>query len=152
MIVTFPVGFYQTGFEDTYPVGSVIQSLLDETTFQDKRNNKWVLCDGQDVTGSDYDTLTGNSTVPDLRGRFMRMKDHGVGKDSAGDRAIGNFQDQDIKSHTHSYTQTYHTNNDRDAGANTKTEQYQTTLNTGYQGSESRPKNICVNFFIKVND
>jgi hypothetical protein len=33
---------------------------------------KWVLCDGRNVAGSRYATVTGQTTVPDLRGAFIR--------------------------------------------------------------------------------
>ena len=35
--------------------------------------HKWVLADGRAVVGSMYETVTGNTHVPDLRGSFLRM-------------------------------------------------------------------------------
>jgi hypothetical protein len=58
-------------------VGDIKQSSLTEPQFKTMlgpaEENKWVLADGRDVTGSDYATLTGNNNVPDLRGAYLRM-------------------------------------------------------------------------------
>jgi len=55
-------------------VGSIQQSVLSESQFQDLMGTtNWVLADGQNVNGSQYASLTGNSSVPDFRGCFIRM-------------------------------------------------------------------------------
>ena len=48
-----------------FAVGSVQQSMLTEVQFQTEMGNQWVLMDGRSVSGSRYETITGNSTVPD---------------------------------------------------------------------------------------
>jgi hypothetical protein len=66
---------------DLYQVGSIQQSLLTETqwaTSLGAEATKWVLCDGRNVAGSRYATITGSPTVPDLRGAFIR----GAGQNS----------------------------------------------------------------------
>ena len=61
---------------DIWTVGSIQQSILTETqwaTALGTEFTKWALADGRNVAGSKYATLTGNSTIPDLRGAYMRM-------------------------------------------------------------------------------
>jgi hypothetical protein len=60
---------------DLYQVGSIQQSLLTETQWASvigPEAVKWVLADGRNVAGSRYATVTGQTTVPDLRGAFIR--------------------------------------------------------------------------------
>ena len=55
-------------------VGSIQQSLLSEAQFQAVMGTtNWVLANGQGVSGSQYNNITGNSNVPDFRGCFIRM-------------------------------------------------------------------------------
>jgi hypothetical protein len=58
------------------PVGSIIDSMLNETQFNAvsgaPSGTYWVPCDGRDCTGSAYATISGYSSVPDLRGVFRR--------------------------------------------------------------------------------
>lgn len=59
-----------------YAVGSVQQSFLTEAQFQAQMGPGWVLCDGRDLTSSQpnskWQTVTGSSSIPDCRGRFLR--------------------------------------------------------------------------------
>ena len=55
------------------PVGSIIFSMLDETTFNTEiALGTWVKLDGRDVTGSNYSSIIGQNNVPDLQGKFIR--------------------------------------------------------------------------------
>jgi hypothetical protein len=58
------------------PVGMIVQSMLTEAQFQAINGTNWVLAAGQSVTGSQYATITGNSSIPDLRGMFLRGKNN----------------------------------------------------------------------------
>ena len=61
---------------DLWVVGSIQQSILTEPQWAaalGTEASKWVLADGRSVAGSKYATVTGNSTIPDLRGAYMRM-------------------------------------------------------------------------------
>lgn len=63
---------------------------------------------------------------------------------------IGSLQDDELKSHTHTYKRTTWTNRNicnSDCGNFGGSEGTQTSNSTG--GSETRPKNIYVNFIIK---
>lgn len=91
------------------PVGSVMHSLLTEAEFNSEIGSStyWVLADGRDVSGSAYATLTGNTTIPDMRGRFLRGKNNGISTsagDESGERGIGSFQASQLPTHQHQST------------------------------------------------
>jgi hypothetical protein len=55
------------------PIGTIIASMLQFEKFQNVAGNTWKPADGRKVsTTSKYATLTGNTTLPDLRGMFLR--------------------------------------------------------------------------------
>jgi hypothetical protein len=57
---------------DSFAVGSIQQSMLDEADFQTEMGSSdWVMCDGRDITGSKLATYIG-ATLPDARDRFLR--------------------------------------------------------------------------------
>ena len=62
---------------DLWVVGSIQQSILTEPQWAAALGTveakKWVLADGRSVAGSKYAAVTGNSSIPDLRGAYMRM-------------------------------------------------------------------------------
>jgi hypothetical protein len=66
---------------DTTPVGTVVASLLEPQFFSlqvgdepvaDFSKKKWILADGGSVGGSQFAKLTGKQSVPDLRNMFLR--------------------------------------------------------------------------------
>ena len=133
-----------------FAVGSVQQSFLDATEFESIMGTDWVLADGRSVTGSLYETITGNGTVPDCRGLFLRT----VGGNA--DPAIGGTQTDTIGSHTHPQialiaaggsTGQFPTANT--SGGNNA--QVADTAANNNAGAETRPVNITVNTFIKIN-
>ena len=72
---------------DIFVVGDVKQSILTDVEFANlmgANGAKWVLADGRAVTGSMYETLTGNTHVPDLRGTFLRMAGNNATNIQAG--------------------------------------------------------------------
>jgi microcystin-dependent protein len=136
----------------------------------------WLICDGASYLRSSYSTLFAiigtaygsadgtHFNVPDLRGRFARGVDGGAGNDpdaatriasatggNTGDN-LGSLQEDELKSHTHvtpiptmSYQSGGNTNGLRGDGANPYN---QTSNPTG--GNETRPKNVYVNYIIKI--
>jgi hypothetical protein len=55
------------------PIGTVIASMLDFEKFQSLAGNTWKPADGRKISAkSKYAKLTGNKTLPDLRGMFLR--------------------------------------------------------------------------------
>ncbi len=150
----------------TFALGTIVTSMLTLAQFQSELNSTWVLCDGASVVGSDYETLTSNSNVPDLvtNNRFLRQ--------ATNDGAVGTTQASANLSHTHVqnngadgstfgttpmkyqisgsgssvyFPPTYGTgtNSDRVLG---------NVATAGSGGSESRPNNMQVNHFIKINN
>lgn len=57
---------------EVWQVGDVKTSCLTETQFQTLHGAAWVLADGRSVVGTAYAALTELTSVPDLRGKFVR--------------------------------------------------------------------------------
>ena len=86
------------------PLGTTVASYLTEAQFQSINGSSWVLDDGRSIAGSALATLTGITTLADLRGMTIRGKNNGRsdGKQNPdGDSAIGTFQDHAFNSHSH---------------------------------------------------
>lgn len=131
-----------------FAVGSVQQTFLSSTEFESIMGTDWVLADGRAVTGSLYESITGNSNVPDCRGLFLRT----VGGNA--DPTIGGTQTDDVGGHTHSIQirDTSNTGFNFAQGASTSGGSNTTGLQTDSGvGTETRPVNITVNTFIKIN-
>lgn len=100
--------------------------------------------------GTTYGVGDGSTTfnVPDLRGEFLRGFDGGRGIDSG--RALGSWQDDELKSHTHQYGwqdgQSYDGTGYPAEGSGIAVNWADTTA-TG--GGETRPRNISVKYCIK---
>ena len=130
----------------------------------------WLICDGRSYSRRDYQELyriigsnfgaPNNSSfnVPDFRGRFLRGTDNRAGRDPdalsrqasssgglTGDN-VGSVQEDQFKAHSHSYTKFPGAKGDIASGRYWKAVG-SNTGNTG--GSETRPKNVYVNFIIK---
>ncbi len=87
---------------DNQPLGTIVWSPLALAAFQtEAADGEWLLCDGGSCAGSDYATLMSRSVVPDLRGRFIRMKDHAAGRNPDGDVATDTAQAGAVLAHTH---------------------------------------------------
>ena len=55
------------------PIGTIVASMLEFNEFQNVAGNTWKPADGRKVSPkSKYALLTGNKTLPDLRGMFIR--------------------------------------------------------------------------------
>jgi len=147
----------------------------------------WLLCDGQGLKSADYPELYAaigtawgngsencpgggcNFNAPDLRGIFIRGVDGTRNQDpdknsraaihaggSTGN-AVGSYQADANKSHTHNYTDYYYNdwshggdveNNEGADGDGTNT--YKWTHATGSSGDDdARPRNAYVNYIIK---
>jgi hypothetical protein len=133
---------------------------------------------GNEVSPGVSDGLTFH--LPDLRGRFMRGTDATAGRDldagartpgnaggNAGDN-VGSVQDEAFKEHGHMYTDTIavdgsssggstypmYDGNGLAGGANrraaTNSIDLDQPLFAQYNGSETRPVNVNVNFMIKA--
>jgi hypothetical protein len=88
---------------NSHAVGDVKESMLTESQFQEVMGNTWVLMDGRDVSGSDYASITGNTTLSDARGIFRRAKNNGRSdgqEDPDGERNLGDFEGDAIRNIT----------------------------------------------------
>jgi len=112
----------------TLPIGTIVAYAgeIDTTAKGRLASQGWLVCDGEDYSIRDYVDLNeiignfygtskqaGKGKLPDLRGRFLRGVDHGVGQDpdagsrkasgdggNSGDK-VGSVQDDAIQVHSH---------------------------------------------------
>lgn len=132
-------------------IGDVVMSVLNEAQFQAERGTGWVLMDGRSVIGSEYETVTGNSNIPDARGRYLRMQDHGAGVNPAGNITPGNTQADENASHQHIVSGFQF-----GGGPNTgliwgNGGSGATFVTSASGGAETRPRTIIVNVFIRID-
>ncbi len=120
----------------------------------------WLMCDGSEIpSDSEYEKLRAmvGNTVPDLRGVFLRGLNNGRNDglhDPDDERELGSFQYDQFQSHTHkwgAYQKDSMSNGTRDPIVpGTSYETSPPTQDGDVRcGSETRPKNIAVNFIIK---
>ena len=139
----------------------------------------WMLCDGRVLAISQYPELYavlgdlyGQGTaeggaagfvIPDYRGLFLRGTDAGAGIDPQADErlgptglntsnVVGSLQCHALQEHTHDYNAvaTSTTSNTGQAAALATTPRATTSPNApALVSSETRPKNIAVNYIIK---
>ena len=145
-------------------VGDIVASMLTPSEFTAIRGPDWVLADGGSYSSSRYAQITGNTTVPDLRGVFLRGE-NGSRADSKGnpdgDTAPGTYQADQFKQHHHNVS----------PGASgvvvaggtpgaifpappgtsgtAVIDPHGLTGDAG--GAETRPRNVTVNYYIKIN-
>lgn len=130
------------------PVGTIVHSMLSTTQFASEYGANWVLADGRSVTGSKYEQITGISSIPDMRGLFLRGK--GATFNPDGDLALGTFTDDKLRSHTHGAGAIDNggTGIFQSGGGGSRN---QTLLTDATGGNETAPKSITVNIFIRIN-
>lgn len=120
-----------------WKIGDVKQSFLSVAQFIAEHDNTWVLCDGQtDITGSDLHATTGWTTTPDVRGRFLRAKDHGAGVNPDGDIAEGATQAEATKPNGLSASTTASTSPDGSHNHNQAHNSEGPNTTGGWDGSE----------------
>lgn len=138
------------------PVGTVVASMLSEAQFGTviPDATRWALADGRSVAGSTYATITGSSTVPDLRGVFLRGKNNGradAKQNPDGELALGAYQADDFKSHQHGLS-SFGNVTLMNAGSSLGTYIQSGSSNTAATGGvETRARNVTINYFIKIN-
>jgi hypothetical protein len=181
MTILAPTCNNGNGQDRELPVGSVVPSLLAESQFQNEYGDGWVLADGRSVEGSRYETITGNKNLPDLRGMFIRGKNNertDGEQNPAGDLLLGAYQSyatalpnkafvtQSAGAHNHSTSiirrgpegspaSSMHivpANRQIDPDIRWTTTTAGTHSHTIVGGdAETRPRNVTVNFFIRIN-
>ncbi|WP_138485400.1 hypothetical protein [Dyadobacter bucti] len=93
----------QTELVSNGSLGEVKYSILEPTLFL-KLNPGWVLMQGQKMPDSKLAKLYGIKDIPDARGLFIRGMNfgRGVGEgDADGDRLIASYQGDKLKRHDH---------------------------------------------------
>lgn len=161
-------------------LGTVIASVLDydhivritgDPNVIDPKKSSWIPADGRSIAGSQLANLTGVNIAPDLRGKFVRGLNtiYNVGQpalnltmadvdDPASNRKAGSYQADVFSQHTHGYT---HFNggvitdmsNDQDQRRCSYGNMIPATTDPASSGggSETRPKNVSVYYYIKIN-
>lgn len=158
----------------TFNLGDIKQTLLPELQFRQMNGDCWVQMKGQSIAGSDYAVLTGTTQLPDAQGRFLRT----AGGNAA---PLAQTQEDEFKSHTHLQNEHSHLGgyprangysyathgalNGTTTGGNTYVAAeasglylgryayttVTTAVNQNSGGIETRPRNLTVNTFIKIN-
>jgi hypothetical protein len=138
-------------------VGEIVASMLPENKFIDLYGKDWALANGEKTPSwAAYKIIS--DTLPDLRGVFLRGKnyDRPLSKGNPnGDLKLGTYSDDMFENHTHAIQISQKTDNFNRAILY-RSEQNVPNKTVESQGSatggiETRPKNITVNYFIKIN-
>jgi hypothetical protein len=143
----------------TLPVGSVTASFLPPEDFYRLANREgapvtWQLADGSPSGETLYKKLTGQTNLPDLRGKFLRGLNVGLLGDAADpdlNRKPGDYQPDAFEKHSHTYgTHSEYANGSQNAfGAQPGPAPFKTS--EAGTATETRPKNIAVYYYIKIN-
>lgn len=163
----------------TLTIGDIKQSLLPVINFQQLHGDCWVAMEGQSITGSDFSSLTGVSNLPDARGKFLRNLGGNSAslmqtQNSATKMPINPFITSQAGSHQHDFVFERLSDNAvgsppyqylgssgsnvlevRSGGDRTVVNSVRPSGNHTHQITggdlETRPENLTVNFFIKIN-
>ncbi|MEL0046835.1 MAG: hypothetical protein VW995_18890 [Deltaproteobacteria bacterium] len=157
----------------TPPVGSIVPSMLNENQFKaqigdpstfSSSSSKWTLADGRAISGSTYSTVTSQPNAPDLRGMFLRGlnagRSDGNQDPEGGSRTIGNYQADQVRSHNHNNGSfdrlmiangLYTTNGAVDNTGPPEVNLFTSATINAFGGTETRPRNIAVNYYIRIN-
>nr|VFK24193.1 MAG: hypothetical protein BECKLPF1236A_GA0070988_104081 [Candidatus Kentron sp. LPFa]VFK35769.1 MAG: hypothetical protein BECKLPF1236C_GA0070990_104191 [Candidatus Kentron sp. LPFa] len=162
------------------PVGTVLSSVLPWKEYAEAANdnlpfnawlNYWAPCDGRTIEGYRLRARIGKTQAPDLRGVFLRGRNRfddefGVQRDPKGLRPAGyDFQNHKVGKHDHRYYAAEATNTTKATFMGDEEKELQRDLWYGkdykYQSKwgkthddpegETRPKNIPMNYYIKIN-
>lgn len=141
----------------------------------DPEKSEWIPADGRSIEGSLLSKKTGMTVAPDLRGRFIRGLNiiYGTGqppldKDKADvngeNRKAGDYQGDEFRAHDHKATGKLGTNvtgTNKTLDVEEGDDKYNSDPNFAQKdvkidvknsgGDETRPKNIAVYFYIKIN-
>ncbi|NEO55203.1 MAG: tail fiber protein [Okeania sp. SIO3B5] len=162
------------------PIGTISAygGVVTGNDARDLENQGWLVCDGEEYPIKDYEALYckigtyfGTASrpelfkVPDLRGRFVRGVDSGTGRDpDAADRTasapggntgdqVGSFQEDAFKKHSHKIEfNDLHQARNPDGNRQGQYQEEDGLSTSSVGGSETRPKNIYVNWIIKAED
>ncbi len=154
-------------------IGHVISSFLDcdhlitatgDPIVINPAVTKWIPCDGRSIVGSQLALQSGMTHAPDLRGKFIRGLNqiYGIGEPilnqsqaNPQNMQIGAYQEDRVGSHSHPFP----TNDDgtpvggahRALGYPKKPGPSVATAENDNDQRETRPKNISVYFYLRIN-
>ena len=106
----------------------------------------WLECNGQSAPTA-LAAVLGQANVPDLRGQFVRGWDPTGTVDPQSGRALLSNQDDEFKSHTHTYAASHGAGNSTNGGQ-FDGDKIEPTGATG--GAETRPVNVAMYYIIKT--
>lgn len=164
---TLCVCFFEVVAQDSSgSLGDVKYSILDPDHFLEINGRGWVLMMGQSIQGSDLNLLSGISILPDSRGNFIRSMN--LGRAEHGDpnitRQVGSFQSDTLKRHSHfkywlavkgevsgNSVKGFYSQNHQAVGNELINESDRKNYHFDTGGVETRPKNIALYTYIKIN-
>ncbi len=160
---------------NSVPVGSIISSVLEPIVFAtlagddgrfDPTTSKWYPANGDKVNGSIYARATGGKDVPNLSGMFLRGLNYSFSRDKqrkdghedpdGKERSPGSIQPDTVAKHKHHIAGYLGLLGGigGESGAtplrNDGVDPASTTDNLE-AGKETRPRNIAVFYYIKIN-
>lgn len=150
---------------NTGAIGTVVYSILENDKFKSVNGECWTLLDGKELKSNTalYKLLDirGKFFLPNADGMFIRSVDTNL-NDSIGDpdaskriNKIGSYQKDMFKKHEHNYFAGSKNFTERGAGVKPYRvfpKWQKTTSDEGVGGVETRPKNINLYTYIKVDD
>jgi hypothetical protein len=137
------------------PVGTIIASLLEPKVFYHKFGESWCLADGSKISSqSKFSVLTGSNKLPDCRGMFLRGYNAGKvrgARDPNTKRSVGSYQPDATNNQIayHLYRNTDWNSEFTDTTVSHTDES--NNRENALVATETRPKNISVYFYIKIN-
>lgn len=159
------------------PIGTILTSILDVQHFPCTVAGTWIVANGRvllpdqrlesiirmnlGVYAALVDVTKNKIHAPNLQGVFLRGRDYTNDKDGKGNPdtvRLGEYQPDGLKAHTHVLAKTYpnlpHAP-DRDADRRTLGSVgwggYPDAVSLPEGGRETRPRNVTVNFYIRVD-
>ena len=140
------------------PVGTIISSMIDPEKIKKYYGNSWVLANGENVpVNSKYAEIMGVTSLPDLRGMFLRGMNAGRNdgrEDPEKGRRIGGSQEDSIRKHSHKTYQSA-ANSHPDGGTfafgGAPPNRTINIASDDFGSHETRPKNVAVYYYIKIN-
>lgn len=152
-------------------LGTIVSSILDFDNFAringdsipqkySVTHSKWAPADGRTIVGSDLSSKTTLTQTPDLRGSFLRglnqfdSLEQSAVLDNRKDpqiRIVGSFQSDEFKKHSHWTKRSPVGNGGNSALMAGDSNVFNYPTQDQGNGDETRPKNVAVYFYIKIN-
>ena len=154
---------------------ALCKAMNNEAASIDNTKSTFIPCDGRSIVGSLLEKLTNQpghvhiTNAPDLRGKFMRglnviynvdqplpFEASQLGDPDGSNRGVGDYQADAIQQHGHSYTHfdggiITDMSNDKDQRRCSYGNMVGAITGTFGTGIETRPRNVSVYFYIKIN-